>query len=391
MKQFRKQAKKVNIQDKKVDIGQKKSGHSKKKEKKMNDFVKQLFKNKKNRKYIITFVILFALLITGLSGQSERQKEEKKEEPKVVERVKNRANREKKEEKKVDAPQGQEQSSTAPETANSGAQSLADVPAYTNQDVYVINNNMPFFTDGEKQDKNSRIELSNRDSLGRCGVAKAVLDRSMFPKVHRKDISSVYPTGWEQRQYGNVYLYNRSHLIAYSLSGMNDEPRNLVTGTSYMNQDVMVDYEMKVKDYAERTGNHVVYRITPDFKGNDLLCHGIEMEAWSVEDGGQLHFNVYVYNVQPGVALDYATGDSSSSDYIQNTMNKQTNQSSTNTVKNTDVNQQMTFVANTSTKKFHLPECKNAGRISARNRQEITSTISQMEANGYEPAKCCIH
>ena len=273
------------------------------------------------------------------------------------------------------------------DNSSSNVANLADVPDYSGSAYIQINNNIPFYTDEQKQDTNSRIELSELDNLGRCGVALEIMDSSMFPTEKRKDISSVYPTGWHQAMYGNTAVYNRSHLLGYAESGLNDEPRNLITGTAQMNQDVMTIFENEVRNYANQTGNHIVYRVTPDFHGDELVARGVEMEAWSVEDNGSgICFNVYVYNVQNNVNIDYETGYTSSSDYVQESSSNPTSSSSYKI----DATESKTFVINANNGKFHTTDCIYAQKISTGNRQEMVSTVNDMISNGYDPAGCCI-
>ena len=264
---------------------------------------------------------------------------------------------------------------------------LENVPAYNEVETpyVVLNDNMPYFTEAQLQDTNSRIELSELDALGRCGSAYEVVSREMLPKEDRGDISGVYPSGWHQEFYGGKALWNRSHLLAFSLSGLNDEKRNLITGTAEMNQDVMTDFEAQVREYVQNTTNHVVYRVTPHFVGNELVARGVQMEAYSVEDEGKgVCYNVYLYNVQNGVNIDYETGYSSSSDYVQE------QQESTSSEYQIDPEEQRTFVVNGRNGKFHTTECGNAQKISSGNRQEMVSTARDMENQGYEASKCCI-
>ena len=156
-----------------------------------------------------------------------------------------------------------------------------------------------------------------------------------------------------------------------------------------MNQDIMADYEVKIRDYVRNTGNHVLYRVTPDFRNNDLVARGLQMEAYSVEDNGNgICMNLYLYNVQPGVAIDYETGYTSSSDYVQS---KQSNPSTSASLSyRVNADEQMTFVVNSRNGKFHTANCYNGKRISSGNRQEMVSTVNQMIESGYEPSKCCI-
>ena len=196
---------------------------------------------------------------------------------------------------------------------------LDSIPEFTDKPYVYINDNKPFFKEEEYTTK-AFENYSKLDKLGRCGVAYANVCLDIMPKAgeKRESISSVYPTGWKNVNYkelmGNDYLYNRCHLIGWQLAGENANKQNLITGTRYMNTQGMLPFENLVDDYFEKEeneDNHVLYRVTPIFEGEDLVAKGVEMEAYSVEDKGKgVCFNVYVYNVQPGVEIDYATGKS---------------------------------------------------------------------------------
>ena len=205
------------------------------------------------------------------------------------------------------------QANTTIEQSNTNI-SIADIPEYTDKIYININNNVPYFEENDYTIE-SFERYSNLDSLGRCGVAFANISKETMPLEgdERGSISSVKPTGWEQSKYDGEYLYNRCHLIGYQLSDENANELNLITGTRYFNVEGMLPFENKVADYInENVNNHVLYRVTPVFDGNNLLATGVEMEAYSMEDNGQgICFNVFVYNVQPGVTIDYATGESS--------------------------------------------------------------------------------
>ena len=193
------------------------------------------------------------------------------------------------------------------------AVSLADIPEYSGEPYVVLNNNRPDF--GMKDLTTEPFEIySELDSLGRCGVAYANVCLEIMPTEPRGSIGQVKPSGWQTVKYDFVdgkYLYNRCHLIGYQLAGENANRKNLITGTRYMNVVGMLYFENLVDDYVEETENHVLYRVTPIFEGNDLVARGVQMEAFSVEDEGEgICFNVFVYNVQPGVVIDYATGNS---------------------------------------------------------------------------------
>ncbi|MGN1299478.1 MAG: DNA/RNA non-specific endonuclease [Candidatus Scatovivens sp.] len=196
-------------------------------------------------------------------------------------------------------------------SANTTYSSIEDIPDYKGEIYITINNNKPYFNE-ENYRAESFEKYSELDYLGRCGVAYAnVCKETMPPKGdERGDISSVFPTGWKQAKYNGEYLYNRCHLIAYMLSDEDANEQNLITGTRYFNVQGMLPFEKQVADYInENENNHVLYRVTPIFKGNNLLASGVEMEAFSVEDNGEgVCFNVFVYNIQPGVSIDYATG-----------------------------------------------------------------------------------
>ncbi len=191
--------------------------------------------------------------------------------------------------------------------------SLDEVPDYAGEPYVPLEGNEPGFSEGELSEE-SFESYSDLDGLGRCGVAIASVGQDLMPTEKRGNISRVKPTGWQSVRYDFVEgknLYNRCHLIGYQLSGENANERNLITGTRYMNVEGMLPFENEVAEYVEETGNHVMYRVTPVFEGEDLVASGVQMEAYSVEDQGKgVSYNVYVYNVQPGVAIDYATGES---------------------------------------------------------------------------------
>ena len=190
---------------------------------------------------------------------------------------------------------------------------LKDIPEYNGKSYITINNNKPNFENKDKTTK-SFEKYSNLDSLNRCGVAYANVSKETMPTEKRGRIGMIKPSGWHTIKYNNVdgkYLYNRCHLIGYQLTGENANEKNLITCTRYMNTVGMLEFENKVADYVKETNNHVLYRVTPIFKENNLLASGAQMEAYSVEDNGKgISFNVYVYNVQEGITIDYKTGDS---------------------------------------------------------------------------------
>lgn len=191
---------------------------------------------------------------------------------------------------------------------------LNNVPEYSNEAYVVLNNNVPNFNEEDKTTQ-SFEQYSELDSLERCGTAYANLSMELMPKEKRGSIGQVKPSGWHSTRYEHVEgknLYNRCHLIGFQLAGENANEKNLITGTRYMNTEGMLPFENMVADYIKETNNHVLYRVTPIFKDDELIARGVVMEAESIEDNGEgIQFNVYVYNVQPGVTIDYATGESS--------------------------------------------------------------------------------
>lgn len=194
-----------------------------------------------------------------------------------------------------------------------GAVTLEAVPEYDGEPYIALEGNEPGFSSQELTEE-SFERYSELDGLGRCGVAVASVGQDLMPTEKRGKIGQVKPSGWQTVKYDSVdgkYLYNRCHLIGYQLSGENANERNLITGTRYMNVDGMLPFENMVADYVKETGNHVMYRVTPVFEGDNLVASGVQMEAFSVEDQGEgISYNVYVYNVQPGISIDYATGES---------------------------------------------------------------------------------
>lgn len=240
----------------------------------------------------------------------------------------------------------------------------------------IVDENVPGFSEDEITTE-SFEHYSELDALGRCGVATACIGTDLMPTEKRGNISRVKPTGWHSIQYDSVEgksLYNRCHLIAHQLAGEDANEKNLITGTRYMNVSGMLPFEEEVGDYVRETGNHVMYRVTPVFEGDNLLADGVQMEAYSVEDQGKgVSYNVYIFNAQPDIWIDYATGDSRE---IQ----------PDDMVSKEDASD---FVLNTNTKKFHLPSCGNAGKIQKENKENFTGDRQQLVKNGYEPCGSC--
>lgn len=259
--------------------------------------------------------------------------------------------------------------------------SLEEVPAYSGSPYVELDGNQPGFS-LEERTTDSFETYSTLDALGRCGPAYACIGQDLMPTEDRESISSVRPTGWVQAEYDFVEggsLYNRCHLIGFQLTGENANEENLITGTRYMNVEGMLPFENMVADYIKETGNHVLYRAAPIFEGENLVASGVVMEALSVEDEGEgVCFHVYVYNVQPGVEIDYATGES-----------WETRDSASSALESQAEEQETDYVLNTSSKKFHRPDCPSVDSMSEKNRQEYHGTREELIAQGYEPCGSC--
>ena len=259
--------------------------------------------------------------------------------------------------------------------------SLQNLPEFSDSAYVELNDNQPEFSDEEKQDTQSFETYSELDRLGRCGVAFACIGQDLMPTEDRESISQVKPTGWQTVKYDFVdgkYLYNRCHLIGFQLSGENANEKNLITGTRYMNVEGMLPFENMVADYIKETDNHVLYRVTPVFENQELVARGVQMEAWSVEDKGDgICYNVYVYNNQPGVAIDYATGKSEE----MGEESSQQGESSQAT--------EGDYILNTSSRKFHLPDCPSVDKIKEKNKEEYHGSREDLMEQGYEPCQSC--
>ena len=321
--------------------------------------------------------------------------------------------------------------------ARSAQATIADIPAYTGALCIDINHGEPGFT-AQDETRGTFMRFSDLDFEGRCGTAFARIGPDTVSNEKRGDISQVHPSGWVQRKYSFVddgMLYNRSHLIAHQLCGENANEKNLITGTRTFNAVGMLYYEELVGDYVRSTGNHVLYRVTPLFAANDLVARGVQMEAKSVEDNGEaVQFNVFVYNVEPGVAIDYVTGESwESSETPQVTSkgnatittaaaaradkaavgsgsesdadggdggnasggskgskgNGSGDGAGSNNAGNQDASEQQDYILNVKNKKFHKPDCSAASDISSANKQDFTGTRNQLIARGYSPCGIC--
>lgn len=262
---------------------------------------------------------------------------------------------------------------------------LGSIPEYSGKAYVVLNENIPDFA-SEDLSPVSYEHYGKLDYLGRCTVASAVIGQDLMPTEERTSISHIKPTGWQFAKYDFIdgrYLYNRCHLIAHQLTGENANERNLITGTRYMNVE-MIEFEELVGDYVRKTGNHVRYRVTPIYEGENPLASGLQMEALSIEDNGDsIMFNVYFYNVQPGVEIDYTSGNNWPAE--ESTDDGDSGILSGSNAENT----KNTYILNTSSGKFHLPSCSGVKQMKESNKESLSSTRKQMLNAGYEPCGTC--
>lgn len=250
---------------------------------------------------------------------------------------------------------------------------LESIPEYSGEPYVTIHDNVPFFSE-EELTTDSFETYSELDDLGRCGTAYANICEEIMPTEKRGKIGMIKPSGWHTVKYTGIdgnYLYNRCHLIGYQLSAENANEKNLITGTRYLNVTGMLPFENIVADYVNETGNHVLYRVTPIYNQENLVADGVLMEAQSVEND-DLAFCVYCYNVQPGIEIDYHTGDSKSSETEQ----------PSNTSEDL-------YVLNRNTKKFHRPDCSSVQDIKPKNKQEFSGNTEALIQQGYSPCKNC--
>lgn len=274
-------------------------------------------------------------------------------------------------------------------TGNATAVKPSDIPAYSGKPYAIVNNNIPNFSASELTQKGYE-KYSPLDSLGRTQVAVASVGKDTMPapSEERGSISSIKPSGWIQAKYTNVsggWLYNRCHLIGWQLSAENANKSNLITGTKYLNINGMLPFENMVADYIKETGDHVAYRITPIYEGNNLLASGVQMEAYSIGDKGEsICFNVYCYNVQPGVTINYATG--SSTGPIEETSSQTPTTSSTPTPEpevSIEQTSRMVWIPTNGGTKYH----SHSGCSNMKNPRQVSK--GEAESLNYEPCKKC--
>lgn len=256
---------------------------------------------------------------------------------------------------------------------------LGEIPEFSGMPYVVLQDNVPNFSESERR-PDTYERYSELDMLNRCGAAEACIGIELMPTEERGSIGQVKPSGWQTVKYDSVdgkYLYNRCHLIGFQLTGENANPENLITGTRYMNVEGMLPFENMVADYIRETEYHVLYRVTPIFEGDDLLARGVQMEALSVEDGGEgVCFNVFVYNCQPGIHIDYTTGDSWAGDKAGGNEEPPTSL-------------QTEYILNTGSMKFHDVNCSQTESIKQANKAYFNGKREILIDQGYSPGKCC--
>ena len=272
--------------------------------------------------------------------------------------------------------------------------SLDNIPAYSGQAYIELDGGVPAFSKQDKELTQPFEHYSELDSLGRCGAAYANICPEIMPAEERGAIGQIKPSGWHTEKYNDLidgnYLYNRCHLIGYQLAGENANEKNLITGTRYLNVEGMLPFENMVDNYVEETQNHVLYRVTPIFEGDNLVASGVEMEGWSVEDKGVgVCFHVYCYNVQPGIEIDYADGESRRAETPDENKQQEAIKSDEGE-ENSGETKVREYILNTNSKKIHLPDCSSVSSMAEHNKEEYTGTIQELKEKGYQPCGNCL-
>ena len=253
-----------------------------------------------------------------------------------------------------------------------------NIPDYTDKIYVEINGNKAEFSDEDKKRTDAFEQYSDLDELGRCGAAYANICKELMPTEKRGSIGMIKPSGWQLAKYDSVdgkYLYNRSHLIGFQLAGENANEKNLITGTRYFNVEGMLPFENEVAEYVKETNNHVLYRVTPIFKDTELVARGVKIEAYSVEDSGKgVEFNVFVYNVQPDITINYQDGTSSGSGQIVDGV-----------VKDNEEHDSEAVIGNKNTKVYHDNDC---GSLPKEDNRIYFDSAGEAENAGYRAHAC---
>ncbi len=297
------------------------------------------------------------------------------------------------------------------DTITHEAASIAEAPAFADEPGVYLNGNLPTFTAEDLAVPYGTEEYGALDALGRCTLAFALAGPETEPTSKRGDISHIHPSGWVQAHYpeqGIDHLFERSHLIAHCLTAEDANERNLIAGTNHMNQGAMQALEQKMDMLIGSTDEHVLIRVTPDFHGNELVARGVQMEAYSLEDAGEaICFNIYLYNVQPGVEIDYTTGQSRLAGELANTGADAVEAAPSETAAPAAApepeavpaaNEQPapeavathSYVLNTNSHKFHYPDCASVSRMKEHNKSYVDATRDEVIARGYSPCGNCL-
>ena len=366
--------------------------------------------NRKNRKWLFSIgFLLAALLIGGCQAETGTKKTDAITQQAMTEaKVDTLENGQKQEagaaadetEGTADLVDGDSVSATEKRSALS----MDEIPTFADMPYAVIDDNEPDFQESDYSETSYEY-YGDLDELGRCTVAVSNIGKDLMPTKKRESIGIVKPSGWHTVKYDFVdgkYLYNRCHLIGYQLTAENANEKNLITGTRYMNVEGMLPFENMVADYIKETGNHVLYRVTPIYTGDNLVADGVEMEARSVEDDGEgISYHVFVYNEQPGVVIDHATGESHLAEdaevYTSQEENADSNEGNAGGVQTEAVPEQMQeqaataseYILNTNTMKFHRPGCSGVEQMSDANKWEYNGTRDEVIGMGYEPCRRC--
>ena len=371
---------------------------------------------RRTKAIILSLLLLFSLLFVGCDDGEVTQNDNSPEinQPNIVTEIEeaddsqteeSNQNEENSEEKQATVDDSQVNSQASEQ--NNSSFSLANVPAYSGKAYVAINNNEPFFTQADYTTQ-SFERYSELDALGRCGVAFANVGQDIMPTEDRSNIGNITPSGWNNINYGDLvdggYLYNRCHLIGFQLTAENANEKNLITGTRYLNIEGMLPFENMIADYVKETANHVLYRVTPIFDGDNLLASGVLMEGYSVEDNGKgISFCVFCYNEQPGIVIDYATGESyaegTSEESKEDISSPSTNQSvnttptpepTTPTVTPTEQQPQTAdYILNINTHKFHYPDCSSVKSMNESNKEYFRGSRDEIIARGYASCGRC--
>ena len=353
---------------------------------------------KKHIKEVILFIILTAILCGCMKSSVDQQSEDSV--PQIVNQS-NGVAEEKTTEESGSIESSQEEDTSDFSEVNCEGQSSSYVfdydciPEYSGLPAIELNNNVPLFEETEKIVGEFEY-YSELDDLGRCGVAYANLSKDTMPNSERGPMGSLKPSGWHTVKYNDLidgnYLYNRCHLIGYQLAGENDNMKNLMTGTRYLNIQGMLPFENTVSGYIESTGNHVLYRVTPIFGDKNLVAYGVTVEGYSIEDNGVgICFFAYLYNVQPGIIIDYLSGDSyRDPEYsVDITRSNGGDDEQSEETEETTEYPEGAYVLNTNTHKFHYPTCSSVADMAERNKKISMESRGELIMQGYSPCKRC--